>query len=91
MATASLRVAPQVRVSMHPDGVVLIHLEKGAVFSTNRAGALIWAGATKGWNTETLVRSICGEFNITPQIAERDLAEFLEQLKKEGLLIADAT
>lgn len=84
------RVAPDVKVSQHSDGVVLIHLGRGTVFSANRVGAMIWDGAAKRWSIEKVAASISGEFHIAPQTVQRDAAEFLAQLQAEGLLVPDA-
>jgi hypothetical protein len=88
-ACAALRVPPDVKASVHPNGVVLIHMSKGAVFSANRAGALIWNAATRHGSLDNLAQAISGEFQVPRETAERDAADFLEELKAEGLLIAD--
>lgn len=85
------RVAPNVKASSHADGVVLIHLGKGIVFSANRAGAMIWNGAVERQSLEQVSHSISHEFHISPQDARQDAAEFLEQLAAEGLLISEAS
>lgn len=85
-----LRLSPDVRASVHRDGLVVIHFGKGTVFSANRAGARIWTGVVEQWNAEDLMRCISDEFNITLEIARRDAAAFIDQLKSEGLLIAEA-
>ena len=83
------RVSPDVKASLHPDGVILIHHGKGTVFSANLVGARIWNGAAERWSMGKLAAFISGEFHIPPETAERDAAEFLEQLHAEGLLLAD--
>jgi len=85
------RVAPDVKASLHPDGVVLIHLGRGTVFSANRVGAMIWNGAAERWSIEKVAESISTEFNIPPQTVQQDAATFLAQLEAEGLLVPDAS
>jgi len=84
-----LRVAPHVRASLHPDGVVLMHLGRGTVFSANRVGAMIWNGAVEQWSIEKVAESISTEFHIAPATVRQDAAEFLAQLAAEGLLVPD--
>jgi hypothetical protein len=84
------RVAPDVKASLNPDGVVLIHLGRGTVFSANRVGAMIWKGAAERWSLEKVAACISGEFHIPPQTVQRDAAEFLAALQAEGLLVPDA-
>lgn len=85
----NLRVAPEVKASVHPEGVVLIHHGRGAVFSANRVGARIWNGAAEHWSIQKLTASISNEFHIPPQDALKDAEEFLARLEAEGLLIRD--
>ena len=86
-----LRVAPDVKASLHPDGVVLIHLGRGTVFSANRVGAMIWNGAAEGWSLGRVAQSISSEFHIAPATVQQDAADFLAQLTAEGLLVRDAS
>ena|ERR1039457_3883766 len=84
------RVAPNVKASHHADGVVLIHMGRGTVFSANGVGAMIWNGAARQWSLKQVTASISGRFHIPAQTVEHDTAEFLEQLTAEGLLVRDA-
>jgi hypothetical protein len=80
------RVSQEVRASIHPDGVVLIHLGTGNVFTTNRIGAAIWIGLTDGWTNAAIIRLLTTEFNVARATAQRDADEFLRQLTGAGLL-----
>jgi len=84
-----LRVAPDVKASLHPNGVVLIHLGRGTVFSANRVGAMIWKGAAEGWSLGKVAESISSELHVAPATVQQDAAEFLAQLAAEGLLVPD--
>jgi len=85
------RIAPDVKASLHSEGVVLIHLGSGTVFSANRAGAMIWNAAAERWSLDRVAASISNEFHISTQAAQQDASEFLAQLAAEGLLVADAS
>ena len=85
------RVAPEVKASQHPDGLVLIHLGRGTVFSANRVGALIWKGLEEHRSLEKVAESISGEFHISPQTVRQDAAAFLAQLEAEGILVPEAS
>jgi hypothetical protein len=86
-----LRPAPDVKASLHQDGMVLIHHRSGTVFSSNRVGAMIWKGTTEGRSLDEVAASISGEFDIPQQTVQQDAARFLAQLEAEGLLVAVAT
>jgi len=87
---SALRIAPDVKASPNANGVVLIHLGKGTVFSANRVGAMIWNGLVERRSLEQVAEAISSEFHIPPQTVRRDASAFLAQLQAEGLLIADA-
>ena len=86
---AALRVSPDVKASVHPDGIVLIHLSSGVVFSANRVGAMIWNAVAQRENVHALAASISHNFAVDAQTAERDVASFMAQLEAERLLISD--
>lgn len=84
------RAAPYVKASVHSEGVVLLHLGRGTVFSANRVGAMIWNGAAERWSLDRVVASISSEFHVSPQTARQDTSDFLAQLAAEGLLVTHA-
>jgi len=84
-------VAPDVKASVHSEGIVLINLSRGTVFSANRVGAMIWNAAAERWSLDRVAASISSEFHIPAQTAQQDAAEFLAQLAAEGLLVTDAS
>jgi hypothetical protein len=71
---------------LHNEGVVLINVSRGTVFSANRIGAMIWNAAAERWPLDRIAESISSEFHIPAQAAQDDAAEFVAQLAKEGLL-----
>jgi hypothetical protein len=83
------RVAPDVKASVNSEGVVLLDVSRGTVFSANRVGAMIWNAAAERWTLDRVAESIGSEFHIPPQAAQRDAAEFVAQLAKEGLLVPE--
>jgi hypothetical protein len=88
-AFLGFRVAPDVKASLHSEGVVLIDIRRGTVFSANRAGAMIWNAVAERWTLPRIAESISREFHIPPQAAQDDAAEFVAQLAKEGLLVPE--
>src|ERR1035438_8052272 len=83
------RVAPDVKASLHSEGVVLIDVRRGTVFSANRAGAMVWNAAAERWPLDRVAESISSEFHISAPAARHDAAEFVAQLAKEGLLVPE--
>jgi hypothetical protein len=50
---------------------------------------MIWNAAAERWTLDRVAESIGSEFHIPPQAAQRDAAEFVAQLAKEGLLVPE--
>jgi hypothetical protein len=91
----SFRIAPDVKVSIHDGGAVLMNIRRGTVFSANRVGAMIWNAAAERGSLDRpslarVVESISNEFRIPPQTAQEDATEFLAQLAAAGLLVSEA-
>lgn len=83
-------IAADAKASPHPEGVVLINLRTGMVFSANRAGALIWKAVVERSTLGRIAERISAEFHIPVPAARQDAVEFLAQLRAEGLLAPDA-
>src|SRR5213083_1255140 len=83
------RAAPEVKASLHSDGVVLIHPGNGTVYSANRVGAMVWQGAAAHQGMDQVTARISEAFDISGVIARRDAAAFVAQLETAGLLVLD--
>jgi hypothetical protein len=88
-ARLMFQAAPEVKASLHADGMVLIHHGSGTVFSANRVGAMIWQGATEHRSMGEMAESISGEFHLPRQTVEQDALRFLAELQAAGLLLPD--
>lgn len=62
-------------------------LEYNGMITTTASGAAIWEKLEEGAeNKETLIQTLLERFDVDRETAEKDLEEFLEQLKKGGFL-----
>lgn len=55
--------------------------------TTNEVGAAVCQALREETTVEAIVSQVCGEFDVSPEEARQDVAEFLEALRKAGLLI----
>ena len=60
-----------------------------SIFTLNSTGTRIWDMLGEAVTENSIVRSICEEFEVTPGKAEKDLKEFLDSLREAGLLRTD--
>ena len=53
----------------------------------NDCGALLWKELERGCEPEELVDAVLGEYRVSREQAQADVAEFLENLSKVGCLV----
>jgi hypothetical protein len=56
------------------------------IYPLNGVGNFIWSKLEKTITFQNLLSNICNEFDVEEGVAESDLNEFLEELKKEKLI-----
>jgi hypothetical protein len=81
-----LRIPASVSASFHDNGAVFLDKDRGSVFVSNATGALILQGFLNGESVQCIATRLSGHFGIEQCQSERDTAEFLEQMRLEGLL-----
>lgn len=64
-------------------------LEKNGVFVMSPVGARIWELLSQGEDTNQLVPLLLEEYEVEPEVLEADVAEFLSELSRLGLLLED--
>jgi hypothetical protein len=79
-------VAPDVRVSVHQDGLALLHIPSGRVFVCNRTAARIWDGVVKGLSADTISDEISRECGVERDLVHQHTSSFLAELERRGLV-----
>lgn len=72
------------------DEVVLLDTRSGTYFSVDGVGTCIWESLRKGATEDQIVRRILREYDVAPDIAQADVAEFLGMLAERGLVREEA-
>ena len=57
-----------------------------SVYTLNEVGTLIWDLIDDETSFGQIVEAVCGAFDIGPEEAEKDTAEFLGSLQEAGLI-----
>jgi Coenzyme PQQ synthesis protein D (PqqD) len=83
---ARLVLAPGLRVSAHDEGAVILDIDGGQLYSTNKVGARIIALLGEKVNLHDIAGRIRSEFDAPPDRARADLDRFVESLGSRGLL-----
>jgi hypothetical protein len=82
------------RVSVNPDVVfrevegetVLLHLERGIYFGLDAVGTRVWTTLVEHGCARPAVTSLLQEFEVTPDVLERDIAQLLDALAQNDLV-----
>lgn len=56
------------------------------MMNLNETGVFLWRELEKGAEKEELVSAMTGEYDVSTEIAAKDIDEFIEVLKKAGCL-----
>lgn len=69
------------------DGEALIvDLGSGGFFSLDRVGTEVWTGLQNGCEVAQIVDAIAVKYGVDEQTVQRDVADLLEELSREGLV-----
>ena len=56
------------------------------MLSLNESGVLLWRALETGADEQELIQKLCTEYEITPDLAARDAAAFIQKLRDNGCL-----
>lgn len=82
-----MKTASHVRANVTDDGVVLLDVEKGAIYSSNVVGARIWQLIQEGRSESDVVSCIVDEFGAQRSTVEADVREFIASLSERALVM----
>jgi hypothetical protein len=80
---------PPLRSIVDHDGAVILDIEHDSMLTLNATGSYIWQRLQEGKLVEEIVADLARDTGIEPTIVDRDVREFLEDLKSRHVL-ADA-
>jgi hypothetical protein len=79
-------LGPEPPRSVHtPDGGVVLDIDRGRIFSLNPSGSAIFQLLEQGCTDDDIVSELVERFEITPDVARSDLAEFRHSLENYAL------
>lgn len=85
-----MKPTEHVRANVTDDGLIVLDLVKGQIFTANAIGARIWQALfIDKQPEEQFVEAVAREWGTTPEIVTTDVETFVVQLKQQGL-VADS-
>ena len=79
---AMYRVSDTVRSTHNQDGAIVLDVRQGQMFNLNFVGSRILELLKSGYTESGIVDEIGREFGVRRELAENDVREFLQNLKK---------
>jgi hypothetical protein len=80
------RISEGVRSTHGQDGAVVLDIQQGQMFNLNHVGSKILELLKSGATESTIVEEISQTFEVSRELAESDVREFIESLKHLRLL-----
>lgn len=62
-------------------------MELNTMITLNETGKFLWEHLEKDAEPEQLVEALLAEYAVDPQTASEDVARFVEELRRQGLLL----
>jgi hypothetical protein len=80
------KVSEAIRSTHGQDGAVVLDIRQGQMFNLNFVGSRILELLETGATESTIVDEISQKFEVSRDVAEIDVQEFIESLKQHNLL-----
>ena len=80
------KVSEGVRSTHGQDGAIVLDIRQGQMFNLNLVGSKILELLETGVSESSIVDEISQQFEVSRDIAESDVREFIESLKQHHLL-----
>ena len=80
------RLSETVRSTHNQDGAIVLDVRQGQMFNLNFVGSRILELLKTGSTESAIVDQISREFGVNRDLAENDVREFLQNLKKSHLI-----
>lgn len=80
------RVSESVRSTHGPDGAIVLDIRQGQMFNLNFVGSRILELLVTGTAESAIVDEISQQFELSRDVAESDVRQFIESLKQHHLL-----
>lgn len=80
------KVFDSVRSTHGPDGAIVLDIQQGQMFNLNLVGSRILELLESGSSEEQITDAISREFNADIETVQKDVAEFLEELRAHKLV-----
>jgi Coenzyme PQQ synthesis protein D (PqqD) len=85
------KVSQSIRTTHGQDGAIVLDIQQGQMFNLNFVGSRILKLLETGTTESAIVDEISQKFQVSRDVAESDVQEFIESLKQHHLLEVPGT
>jgi Coenzyme PQQ synthesis protein D (PqqD) len=68
------------------DEILALSVEQGTCYGMNQVGSRVWKLLSKPIRICDLCQVLLAEYNVDPDVCERQVIDLLEELRTEGLI-----
>lgn len=86
MDAKQIKLSSQVLMQKVADEAVLLDLGSQCYFGLDEVGTLIWEGLGENKTEDEIVGQIVQEFDVSKEVAARDVRDFLHKLEQDKLI-----
>jgi len=86
MPELSFTVNSDATASIHDDGIVILHVGTGCLYTSNRIGSCIWRGIERQMALEEIAKEISDAYQIARSIAKEHTVRFVGELERHALI-----
>ncbi|MGO9677990.1 MAG: PqqD family protein [Candidatus Sulfotelmatobacter sp.] len=90
MKDVKVRVDSEAAASIHENGIVILHIGNGRLFSSNGTGARIWRAIEEQLSLEAIADEISDAYQIARATAREHVVRFLAELERHTLIHREA-
>jgi hypothetical protein len=87
--STSVIISQRVKTSAHADGLVLLAIDSGELFTCNRTGGRIWRDLADRRPPATIASDLTREYGLPAERVRTSVADFVGELLRAGLAMPD--
>jgi len=81
-----MKPSEHVRANVTDDGLVILDIDKGEIYSANVVAARIWSLLMDGKSEQEAIDAVAAEFDAPRDTVARDAHSFIESLVQKSLI-----
>lgn len=75
------------RATVNQDGAAILDLRAGRISTLNSSGAYVWQALGRGEEIDAISEGLAQQTGEAVDAVKQDIVEFVDALKKQGLLL----